>query len=230
MKKFEEIRRPRILIEGVVIVASILLALAADAWWDGVQEREEERKVLSAIRAEFEMNLENLAQTGEYHRRALTAMQTVVSASRSDSVDAEVSEGAIFVSWVVATPHYNPATGALAATIGSGQIGLIRNVELRHRLAGWDAIISDLMIDEQTRRDFVNHELLPVLAEFGIGGGYLTEQLPTADIHEALKSRLLLAYLNGQIDQISHLLTHFDDAEAATHAMIADLSKELGSL
>ncbi len=230
MKKFEEIRRPRILIEGVVIVASILLALAADAWWDGVQERAEERKVLSAIRADFEMNLEILAHTGEYHRRALVAMQNVISASRSDSVDAEVSEGAIFVSWVVATPHYNPATGALAAAIGSGQIGLVRNVELRNRLAGWDAIISDLVIDEQTRRDFVTHELLPALAEFGIGGGYLTEQLPTADIHEALKSRLLLAYLNGQIDQISHLLTHFDDAEAATHAMIADLSEELGSL
>jgi hypothetical protein len=220
----------RISVEAAAIVGSILLAFVIDAWWDGVQERAEERKVLSAIRAEFVMNLEILAQTGEYHRRALTAMQTVVLASRSDSVDAEVSEGAIFVSWVVATPHYNPATGALAAAIGSGQISLIRNIELRHRLAGWDAIISDLMIDEQTRRDFVNHELLPVLAEFGIGGGYLTEQLPTADIHEALKSRLLLAYLNGQIDQISHLLTHFDDAEAATHAMIADLSKELGSL
>ena len=229
MKKFEEISWPRISVEGIVIVASILLALAADAWWDGVQERAEERKVISAIRAEFEMNLEILAHTGEQHRRALGAIQTVVLASGSDSVDAEVYEGSIF-GRVVSTPHYNPATGALAAAIGSGQFGLIRNVELRTRLAGWDAIISDLVIDEQTRRDFVNHELRPALAEFGIGGGYLTEQLPTADIHEALKSRLLLAHLNGQIDQITHLLTHFDDAEAATQAMIADLSEELGSL
>jgi hypothetical protein len=33
-KKVLEIPWPHILAEGVVIVASILLALAADAWWD----------------------------------------------------------------------------------------------------------------------------------------------------------------------------------------------------
>jgi hypothetical protein len=229
MKKFEEIPWPRISVEGIVIVASILLALAADAWWDSVQERTVERNVLSTIRAEFETNLEVLAQTSRSHRKALSAMQTVISASQSDSTDAEVPEGSIF-NRIVSTPHYNPATGALASTIGSGQIGLIRNVELRNRLAGWDVIISDLVIDEQTRRDFVNHELRPALAEFGVGGGYVTTQLPTADIQAVLKSRQLLAHLNGQIDQITHLLTHFDDAEAATQAMIADLSEELGSL
>ena len=229
MKKLEEINWPRILIEGVVIVASILLALAADAWWDSVQERAVEQRVLSAIRAEFETNLEILAQTRRSHRSALSATQTVISASQSDSFDADDPEASI-PGRVISTPHYNPATGALAAAIGSGQIGLIRNTELRNRLAGWDAIISDLVVDEQTRRDFVNHELRPALAEFGVGGGYVTTQLPSADIHEALKSRQLLAHLNGQIDQITHLLTHFDDAEAATQAMIADISVELGSL
>ncbi len=229
MEKFEGIHWPRILIEGVVIVASILLALAGDAWWDSVQERAVERNVLSAISAEFEINLEILDKTRRSHRLALSATQTAISASQSDSFNANVPEASI-PSRVVSTPHYNPATGALAAAIGSGQIGLIRNVELRSRLAGWDAIISDLVIDEQTRRDFVNHELRPALAEFGVGGGYFTTQLPTAAIHEVLKSRQLLAHLNGQIDQITHLLTHFDDAEAATQAMIADLSEELGSL
>lgn len=29
----------RVSIEGLVIVSSILLALAGDAWWDGVKER-----------------------------------------------------------------------------------------------------------------------------------------------------------------------------------------------
>jgi hypothetical protein len=203
--------------------------LAGDAWWDSFQERAVERNVLSAIRAEFEMNLEIVAKTRRSHLRALSATQTVISASQSDSFDADVTEASI-PSRVVSTPHYNPATGALAAAIGSGQIGLIKNIELKNRLAGWDAIISDLVIDEQTRRDFVNHALRPALAEFGVGGGFVTTQLPSADIHEALRSRQLLAYLNGQIDQITHLITHFDDVEAATQAMITDISEELGSL
>ena len=31
----------RVFVEGAVIVASILLAFGIEAWWDGVQEREE---------------------------------------------------------------------------------------------------------------------------------------------------------------------------------------------
>ena len=49
MEKFGEIYWPRILIEGVVIAAIILLVLATDAWWDSVQERAVERRVLRII-------------------------------------------------------------------------------------------------------------------------------------------------------------------------------------
>ena len=43
----------RAFIEGVVIVGSILLAFGIQAWWDGLQEREEEREVLIGLEAEF---------------------------------------------------------------------------------------------------------------------------------------------------------------------------------
>ena len=39
----------RALLEGVVIVGSILLAFGVDAWWDGLQERASERDYLSRI-------------------------------------------------------------------------------------------------------------------------------------------------------------------------------------
>ena len=39
----------RVLVEGVVIVASILLAFGIDAWWEQRQDREEERRILQAL-------------------------------------------------------------------------------------------------------------------------------------------------------------------------------------
>ena len=39
----------RVFVEGVVIVGSILMAFGIDAWWDGVQEREEEERILAAL-------------------------------------------------------------------------------------------------------------------------------------------------------------------------------------
>jgi hypothetical protein len=128
------------------------------------------------------------------------------------------------------TPHYNPETGALVATISSGRIGLIRNAELANRLAGWNAVISDLVLDEQTRRDFVVHELRPVFAEFGIAGVFLATNGPEADFSEALRSRQVLAHLRNEIANVAHLLTHFDDAEDATKTMISDLSEKFRSL
>ncbi|NOR36292.1 MAG: hypothetical protein GQ577_06045 [Woeseiaceae bacterium] len=170
MSNTQTIPWKRISVEAAAIVASILLAFAIDAWWDGVQERAEEREILIALRAEFEANQKVLAQTAERHRRALNAMQDIVSASRSDIAVHAASLGSLFRR-TLSTPHYNPATGALAATIGSGRLRLVRNVELKIRLAGWNSVISDLVLDEQTRRDSVTHALRPAFAEFGIGGG-----------------------------------------------------------
>jgi hypothetical protein len=219
----------RISVEAAAIVASILLAFAIDAWWNGVQERAEEREILSSLRAEFEANQKVLARTARIHRLILGAMQDIVSASEMDISVHDESLDSLF-GQAGGTPHYNPATGALAATISSGRIGLVRNIELRNRLAGWNAVVSDLIRDEQTRRDFVVHELRPALAEFGIAGVFSATNGPEADFSEALTSRQVLAHLRTEIGNVTHLLTHFDDAEAATQAMIFDLSEELGSL
>jgi len=43
----------RLIVEGVVIVLSILLAFAIDAWWSERQERIEEAEILLGLKQEF---------------------------------------------------------------------------------------------------------------------------------------------------------------------------------
>ena len=76
---------PRILVEGVVIVGSILLAFGIDAWWEGVQDRQEEQSMLVELRSEFEVNREALVSTAQDYRETLSAMQTLVSASEANT-------------------------------------------------------------------------------------------------------------------------------------------------
>jgi len=47
---------PRLLVEGLVIVVSILLAFAIDAWWEDRQEAEEARLQIERVVAELESN------------------------------------------------------------------------------------------------------------------------------------------------------------------------------
>ena len=218
----------RVGVEGVVIVGSILLALGLDAAWEERQERAEEQSILRELRAEFETNQDILRGTERAHRRGLSAMLALVSVSETN-LSTAASLDTLFGAAAI-TPHYNPQTGALAASISSGRLSLIRNVELRSRLAGWDAVVSDLILDEETRRDFVIHELRPAFAEFGISGSLFAPSRSSADFGDALRSRTLLTHLTSQIGNVTHLLTHFEDAAEATEAMIVDLAEELSSL
>ncbi len=217
----------RILIEGVVIVGSILLAFGIDAAWEGRQEREEERVLLASLLDEFEINRENLRETAQAHRNAVTGMRALLDASASGPSMPTDSLGRMF-GWSVVTAHYNPANGAITAMVSGGRISLVTNTDLRDRIAGWDAVTSDLILDEQTRRDFVVHRLRPALADFGIAATLELSDPPRADYDGALSSPVLQAHLTSQIGAVSHLLSrHYGPAEEAMEAMIADLQAAL---
>jgi hypothetical protein len=66
----------RVLVEGVVIVLSVLLALGADAWWQGQLEREEEDGLLRSLHAEITLNLDRLTEWDSIEgRMAFSATQ-----------------------------------------------------------------------------------------------------------------------------------------------------------
>ena len=58
----QEIPWNRLAVEAFVIVASILLAFAIDAWWTRYQESIEEQELLTGLRAEFLVNQELAAK------------------------------------------------------------------------------------------------------------------------------------------------------------------------
>ncbi len=74
------------------------------------------------------------------------------------------------------------------------------------------------------------HEIRPTFADFGIAGVYSATNGAEADFSGALRSKRVLALLRTEIANVAHLLTHFDDAEAATQAMISNLAEELQAL
>ena len=68
----------RVVVEGLVIVVSILLAFTIDAWWDSKQERDERASVLSALRADFSNTIVHLDQVHAMSGAALAASDTLL--------------------------------------------------------------------------------------------------------------------------------------------------------
>jgi hypothetical protein len=152
------------LAEGVVIVGSILLALAADAWWDDHRDRQRERSLVESLLEDFAASRPGLESRVQLARRMATG-----NAALLDLLDPAVGgpTAAVPDSLVLAvlgSPTYEPVMNSLDAALASGEIELLQNRELRANLADWRRRLADSTEDELEARRITNEHLVPLLA------------------------------------------------------------------
>ena len=118
----------RFLGEGVVIIASILLAFAIDAWWGGRQEARIAAEYLSALEAEFEAaRFEMEQQIGE-HTRQLAAIDSLLSGLARGETGGRLWRWVDDLSGVYVYGPYHPVFQDLA---NAGGPDLLTSPELR---------------------------------------------------------------------------------------------------
>ena len=152
----------RIFVEGVVIVGSILLAFGIDAWWDGVQERRVERELLITLRGELQeagRGLESQLEIYEYLEPATRA----VADALAENGPGPVTVADTLLAAVILDMSYDPPTGTATALLASGQVGVLRSLELRATLAGWPAAIQDGVEEQLSSWRLGDEHLEPLL-------------------------------------------------------------------
>lgn len=117
------------LAEGAVIVVSILLAFAVDAWWDYRQERAREVAYLR----ELVVDLENtLADNAAFSRRAEPGDQAIARLVQS-YYEATPPQPDSVAYWLSALKFWvtQPRLGTLQTLVSTGDLALIRSDSLR---------------------------------------------------------------------------------------------------
>ena len=76
---FQGISFPRLLVEGTVIVISILLAFGIDAWWERTRDDEIREAYLYALNDEFLAAAAEMDEQIEDHRRQLETIDTLLT-------------------------------------------------------------------------------------------------------------------------------------------------------
>lgn len=142
-----ETKPGRLLAEGALIVVSILLAFAIDAWWEDSRERADERATLQDLRQEFQQNRTELGRTMGLHREAAGSLQAL-----SEMSDAEVralppDRVLRFHIDLVRSNTFDDRIGTLDGLITSGRLGIIRSDEVRSLLGLWKGTVDDLFDD-----------------------------------------------------------------------------------
>ena len=165
----EKIPWKRLSVEAAAIVGSILLAFAIDAWWAERLERITEREELSRLYDEFSSNRERLdpwVSVDGFMQRIRTSSLRV-----SEIMDAAMKGGSETVSVLdvqiadlVRSATFEAETPVYESLVRSGRIEIVENREIVTAIAKWERSLRNAAEIEQTRRQFVNNQLLPALA------------------------------------------------------------------
>jgi len=163
----------RLGVEGALIVVSILLAFAIDAWWDGRQEGKEEAAVLQGLHAEFRGHQEAITSTLLRYGQAEEDLRWLVRRGGSDQDPYPLDSLRWALQWALGSPTFDPPTGTILGLLSSGRLERISRAELRSALAAWPAMVEDIRENEESIRAFVTLELVPALAGKGLFLGTL---------------------------------------------------------
>ncbi|HLE31007.1 MAG TPA: hypothetical protein VJB38_00215 [Bacteroidota bacterium] len=140
--------------EGAVIVASILLAFAIDAWWDRYKSEALEQDLLVSLERGFEENIRLAKAVAHEARRQQVIAGRVIAMSPEEA--AHVSPDSTYMLlralWrpnyvTIDDSHvYGPDlnNAALVSTLQAGQLSLLTDRRLLTALAVWQGVTQEL--------------------------------------------------------------------------------------
>lgn len=167
MENNRQIPWRRVLLEGAVIVVSILLAFSIDAWWSNRIEQQREREQLVSMLTEFEASLSGLDEVLTSIQGHASDVESLIALLKAAGDEPVMVPGPLLGS-AITWRTSDVSTSTLDALMASGDLNLLRNVELRANLAGLPAFLLDVTEDEIIAQNFAETEMSIFLARQGL--------------------------------------------------------------
>lgn len=230
----------RVLAEGGVIVGSILLAFALDAWWEDRQQADELRDQLAVVADEMQSARDALQMALNAHawNAELAAALRAELARVEPGARATVPDTLLGPLFPQTTADVT--TGSLEAFIAAGGLELVPDPVVRRDLLTWRTRVEDLQDDEIHLRNFAAADLAAylranaavanaeswstrlVLSHFGVAPEVAPEKLGTVELRRDQELvNLLAARESGERGMRDSLLRMRAQAERIITAMLA---------
>jgi len=230
---------PRVLAEGVVVVASILLALAADAWWDGRTDRSLERDALQRLYQELGEIDEVLVEWRGYHQTVSDASTELLRHTGPSAAASITPDSIAALIWTVMNVWtLDPPTATISSLESSGRLGLIRNQDILAQLAAWRSILTDHQADEQSLLTYTYRTIQPFLVShigwrnvsfYSRDSVYIGGRTSFPDdLTAILRDREFEGHMDMRRTETANLLLNYDALRESLHQLQAALAGELG--
>lgn len=177
-------RWKRILIEGLVIVVSILLAFVIDAWWDRIQREAAEAEWIAAVQLDLRTSLGEIEETIGEAEEITGATLRLLDLLSSPSMP-QVDSIRDLADRMTRPIGYAPALPGFESGFSEGWLSVTQSVEFRRHLADFRKSLAHF--EESRRMDWNNYfagPLYDVRAPYGglqIFGGTQRERFRMSD-------------------------------------------------
>jgi len=162
----QKIPWPRIFAESAIIVASILLALWVDAWWDTRQQSIEEVAILKPLREEALEVQQAIAENRTYTREILAATTKLANLTLEGTTEDQKDEIHRLIADFIW--HVEPSSTdapVLESLFYTGDLELISSSELRREISQVRTRLSGLRSEVLRDSNFYNLRIIPYLQQ-----------------------------------------------------------------
>ncbi len=147
--------------EIILVVIGILIALQINNWNLAQEDRKTEKENLEALKEEFTQNKATLQEIIQLNNENISGAEKMIQSFNNTSKDTITEQTiAMYGSQTFgAEINFEPETGVLTEIISSGQLKLILNNELKHKLAGFNSKIKEI---EQQEKEVIDYRIMAV--------------------------------------------------------------------
>jgi len=150
----------RLVIEGLVIVISILLAFSIDAWWDQQRETRDAEDQVARVTAELRASVTRLEYQDQSLDQATQAAREFLASMGPDTASLSTQELGAMMSRIYGVPTLSLSRSAAQDFLSSGQLTGGRWVNIRLELA---EMLSNVQSAESNSTEL--RDMRPVILE-----------------------------------------------------------------
>lgn len=155
----------RLLLEGLVVIASILIAFAIDAWWDGRGDRQAEQALLSRLHADFTALRPELASVDEEHKMRRDACVSILEKlSVGDTLPTTPEMDRLVAYAFIGARSFQPGTGAVDVFTNGDGARLVQNQRIADLMLAWSGLVEELREEERSLEKGATERWVPYLA------------------------------------------------------------------
>ena len=230
-------RRPRPLVEGLIIVVSILLAFGIDAGWDAFRERADARQRLQSAQEELLAVGPQLEVGANYQRRVVEATQELARLIESVPEGEVVTTPDTLWAAALAIPDVGVPTEAVEALSAEGALSHVQSRSLRDSLGAWPSYLVDALANQREQWRYVTEEFSPLARKradlttaFALVRPWYRAEIPATRTPGSVTVTRELELLNTLAEREMNAALawgDFEDLARHTAALAASITQEL---